>query len=91
MELLIEVIEFAVLLFLKLLGYVILARCILSFFASEDSKVMEFCYAVSEPVVAPVRNLLDRIPSLGGSGIDFSYMVTFLILTILETILLSVT
>lgn len=83
--------EVAVLLFLELLGYVILIRCVLSLFAAEETKVYAFCYAVSEPVVAPVRNLLDRVPVLGEIGIDFSYMATFFILTILKFILLSVT
>ena len=91
MESLFEIVELAVLLFLELMGYVIVVRCILSFFASEDSKVLEFCYAVSEPVVAPVRSLLDRIPALESTGIDLSYMVTFLFLSILRIILLSVT
>lgn len=91
MEALIEVFEPAVLLFLELLEYVIVVRCVLSLFASEDSKVLEFCYAVSEPVVAPFRSLLDRIPALEGFGIDLSYMATFLFLTLIRIILLSVT
>lgn len=91
MATLIDVIKMAVLLFLELLGYVIVVRCVLSLFASEDSKVMAFCYAISEPVVAPVRSLLNRIPALEGSMIDLSYMATFLFLSIVRIILLSVT
>lgn len=85
------VLEGAVLVFLDLLCYVILARCILSLFASDESKLLQFCYAVTEPFVDPVRRVLDRIPALGDSGIDFSYMATVLFLSIIRILLLSAT
>ncbi len=91
MNSLFTVLEGAVLVFLDLQCYVILARCILSWFASEDSRLLQFCYAVSEPFVAPVRKVLDRIPALGDTGIDFSYMATVLAFTIIRILLLSVT
>lgn len=90
MELFVELLEMAVLLFLELMGYVIVLRSLLSLFASEDSKVLEFCYAVSEPVIAPVRLLLNRIPALEDSMIDFSSVAAFLLLTIIRIFLLSV-
>ncbi len=90
LEEVVSVLQYAVLLFLDVLGYVIVARCILSLFASEDSKLLLFCYAVSEPVVAPVRRLLERIPALEDFPIDFSYVATFLFLTVVRTVLLSV-
>lgn len=90
MENIVSVLQYAVLLFLDVLNYIIVARCILSLFVSEDSKLLQFCYAVSEPIVAPVRHLLERIPALEDSPIDFSYVATFLFLTVVRTVLLSV-
>lgn len=90
MEAFVKVLELAVLLFLEVMGYVIVIRSLLSWFASEDSKVLAFCYTVSEPVIAPVRSLLNRIPALEESIIDFSPVVAFLFLTIIRIFLLSV-
>lgn len=90
MEAFVEVLELSVLLFLEVMGYIIVLRSLLSLLASEESKMLEFCYAVSEPVIAPVRSLLDRIPALEGSIIDFSSVVTFLFLSIIRIFLLSV-
>ena len=85
-----DIFETTVLVFLNLLGYAILARVICSLFASEESKFYQFCYVLTEPFVAPVRNLLGRIPAMADSPIDFSYMATYLLLTICRVILLSV-
>ncbi len=85
----IEVIKFAVLLFIEVLGYAMLIRAILPLLGFEESMVNVVCYAVSEPVVAPVRSLLDRVTGLRETGIDFSFMVTFLLLEIVRIFLLS--
>ena len=58
-------------------------------FGSEESRLMVVCYAVSEPVVAPVRNMLDRVPGIRDMGIDFSFMATYLLLEIVRLLLLS--
>ena len=89
MEPVFEVIKLAVLLFMEVLGYAMLIRAVLSIFGSEESKLMVVCYAVSEPVVAPVRNMLDRVPGIRDIGIDFSFMATYLLLEIVRLLLLS--
>lgn len=77
--------------FVTALSYLILARVLLQFFASEESKVFEFCYAVTEPVISPVRAALSRISSLADSPMDFSYLATFILLTIIKMMLPPVT
>ena len=84
------ILESTVVVLLTVMGYAILARSLLSLFASEESKVYMFCYAVTEPVVAPVRTLLGKIPALEDSPIDFSFMATYLLLVICRVVLLSV-
>jgi uncharacterized protein YggT (Ycf19 family) len=66
-----------------------LIRAILSIFGSEESRLLVICYAISEPVVAPVRSLMDRIPGVREVGIDFSFMATYLLLEIVRLLLLS--
>jgi uncharacterized protein YggT (Ycf19 family) len=77
--------------FITALSYLILARVILQIFASEESTALEFCYAVTEPVVSPVRNALSKIGSLADSPLDFSYVATFILLSITRLMLPSVT
>jgi len=89
LESILEVVKLAVLLFMEVLGYAMLIRAVLSILGFEESKLMVVCYAVSEPVVAPVRNMLDRVTGLRETGIDFSFMVTFLLLEIVRILLLS--
>ena len=65
----------------------LLVRVLLSFFADEESKVLSFCYAITEPVVSPVRGLLSHVPVLADSPIDFSFMATCLLITIVQSAL----
>lgn len=86
----VEIIQISVLLFMEVIGYAMLIRALLSIFGSEESRLLVICYAISEPVVAPVRSLMDRIPGMRDIGIDFSFMGTYLILMIVRIVLLSV-
>ncbi|PKM63398.1 MAG: hypothetical protein CVU97_00215 [Firmicutes bacterium HGW-Firmicutes-21] len=77
--------------FVTALSYLILARVILQLFASDESPVFEFCYAVTEPVVSTVRSALSRVGSLADSPLDLSYVATFILLTIMRLMLPSIT
>lgn len=90
MESLVEFVGVVIRLSLDLIGYAILIRCVLGFLSMDDSKVAEVCYMLTEPLVSPVRALLNRVSFLSGSGIDFSFMATYLLLRILQLLLLSV-
>lgn len=70
--------------FISVLLLFLMGRAVLGLFADEESKAFVFCYAVTEPVVSPVRNLLSRIPSLEDFPIDLSYMATCLILIFIK-------
>ncbi len=65
----------------------LLARVLLGFFADEESKAFSFCYAITEPVVSPMRGLLSHVPVLADSPIDFSFMATCLLITIVQSAL----
>ncbi len=74
--------------FLSLFVFLLLARVLWGFFSEEEeSRVYFFLYAITEPVVSPVRNLLARIPFFQESPIDFSFMATCLLISIVLTAL----
>jgi YggT family protein len=62
----------------------IFARSLLSWFPSIDRSnptvdaVIRFIYAVTEPVLKPIRDLLPR-----NSGVDFSPMIVLIIIIVL--------
>lgn len=54
----------------------------------EDNKLTSFVYSVTEPLIYPVRSLLERIPAVRDMPFDISFMVTFLLLIILQYLLM---
>ncbi len=71
--------------------FLLLARVLLSLMADGEesplARIYIFCCAVTEPVVAPTRRLLDRIPALQDSPMDFSYLDTAFIIILVESAL----
>lgn len=72
----------------NLLEFLLLARAILSWFPrTQDSQITDFLRFTTEPIVAPCRNLLDRVPALRSTPIDFSVLLAFLVLEFLQVML----
>lgn len=70
--------------FFTVLYLMLFVRIILSWFPiGRDNKLMGLLFAFTEPVLAPIRNLVNRSP-LGGSGmvLDFSPLIAFILLRI---------
>lgn len=66
----------------------LMARGLLSLFPiDEDSPIITFLLVVTEPVILPVRIVLDRFGWGEGSPIDIAFIVTFLMLAILDMFL----
>ena len=76
---------------IEVVTLLMLIRAILSWFpvADRSSKVMSFIYMVTDAVIYPVRRLLDRFESLKRSPIDISFLVTYILLHIVQIILRS--
>ncbi|MBO6053832.1 MAG: YggT family protein [Clostridia bacterium] len=75
----------AVLIVLELL---MLARALVSWLPLEEgSPVENFLFAVTEPVIMPVRALFDAFGWFEGLPIDVAFFVTFLLLSILSAVL----
>ena len=73
----------------RLLEFLLLARAVLSWFPqSHGSKLSEFLYMVTEPMIMPFRNLLNRFDAIRMMPIDISFLCAFFALEIILGILL---
>ena len=56
-------------------------RAVLSWLpVDEDSNISNFLFAMTEPVIYPVRMLLDRFEGLDEFPIDLSFIISFMLL-----------
>lgn len=76
--------------FFKIIDIFILVRVVLSWLPlNQDSALIHIVYRLTEPILGPIRKLLER-SVLGGKGlmIDFSPLIAWLILDFIESSLL---
>ena len=62
-------------------------RAIMSLFIQGDNAILNFLYSITEPVIFPVRKLLEKFDFMPGLPIDLSFLITYIILSVLESIL----
>ncbi len=75
---------------LAILGVIELAmflRAILSWFASPESRLLDFLYSVTEPAIAPVRALCEHFGWFEDLPIDIPFIITMLLLSLIETLI----
>ncbi|MEA5095850.1 hypothetical protein SDC9_67650 [bioreactor metagenome] len=71
---------------LRIIDSLILVRVLLSFFPTlQYSKVSNFIYQMTEPIMAPCRAILDKL-GLGMGMIDFSPILAFLLINLLQNL-----
>ena len=76
---------------LRVYELLFVVRAIMSWFPmAQGGGFSYFLYSVTEPVLAPIRNVLHRIPALANIPIDFSVLVAFLLIDILRTLVLNI-
>ncbi len=79
-------IAYSILSFLQLALFL---RALSSWFPQvRGSKFGTMLYALTEPMVAPVRNQLQKIPALRQMPIDFSVLIVFLLLSFLQRLVM---
>ena len=67
------------------LELLMLGRAILSWVpVDEDGPLVRFLHAMTEPVIYPVRVLLERFDLFQGLPIDMSFFFTFVLISILS-------
>lgn len=63
-------------------------RAILSWLPfDEESTLNRFLYTVTEPVILPIRKILERFKLFQGSPFDISFFIAFFVLVFLQIIL----
>ena len=72
---------------LSVLQLAMLVRAILSWFPSAPEKLENFLYAITEPLIMPMRKLFERLNWFQGLPIDMAFFATYLILTVLLLVL----
>ena len=72
-------------LLLTLLEYAMLFRAVMSWFpGARGNSFNVLLYEITEPLIAPVRSLMDRIQVLRGFPMDLSFMVTYMLLILVH-------
>jgi len=75
-------------LLLTVLQLLMFARAIFSWLPlDEESPLLYFLHAATEPFILPVRTFLERFEFFASSPLDISFFLTFILISILQTVL----
>lgn len=84
-----SVIQIALFRFVNVIYFLIIARAIMSWFIRDLSNpIARFLYEITEPLLAPIRSLLQAL-GLGGTMFDFSPLVLFFLLRMLQSFIIG--
>ncbi len=79
----------AVDMFFGLLDFLIFVRVILSWIPiGRGNPIIQLLYTLTEPILAPIRSLLNKSP-LGGMMLDFSAVFALILLYFIRVLLLN--
>lgn len=68
----------------------IILRAVLSWLpVPRDSKLVYLLYQITEPILAPIRSIVQKSSFFGSIMIDISPIIAFLLIRIIRTIVLS--
>lgn len=88
MNTLLYILQSTLSLLLSILELLMLGRAILSWFPLEDDHpLVQFFYGITEPVIYPVRVLLERYDVFQGLPIDMAFFITFILINILAILI----
>ncbi len=76
--------------FFYLLEMLILVRILLSWIVGyQGGSVMRLLYNLTEPILQPVRSMVDKSPLGGGVGLDFSPVFALILLRLVKALLMA--
>lgn len=88
MELFVELVKAFADGILMVLQIAMLVRAIFSWFPGLDENIIgDVAYSITEPVIIPVRRFMERFEAVRNFPIDLSFFVTFMLLSMLSTVL----
>ncbi len=76
-----------VLLYLSALSLMLVIRVVYPLFASEEGAAYSFIYATTEPILMPVRAVLNKSEVFSSIPVDFSTIFAFVILFFIKGLL----
>ena len=82
----------AVAMFFNVIRITLFARVLLSWFPmAHGSTIVRLLFSITEPILAPIRNMIQKSP-LGGPGmiIDFSPIIAFILIHFIQMFLLNI-
>ena len=87
MDILLEIVRNTVYIIIVVLQSAMFLRAIMSWFPFGEGKLSDFLYALTEPVIFPVRFLFDKMNWSPALPIDIPFFITFLLLSALTMFL----
>lgn len=88
MHILVYILRMTILLLVSGLELAMLVRAVLSWFPiDEESVILQILYAITEPVIFPIRALLNRLGWFQDLPIDMSFFLTFILLSVIRMLL----
>lgn len=72
---------------IDLISIAMCIRAVISWFYDGDGWFVRLLYYITEPVIMPVRLLLVKMNWLQNTPLDFSYLLTYLVLFIIQVLL----
>lgn len=82
-----QIIANVVVILLSVVQLAMLVRAILSWFPMDSNKFTDLLHALTEPFIYPVRALFYKLNWFQELPIDISFMVSYLLITVLIMIL----
>ncbi len=74
--------------FIYALQLAMMIRAILSWIPTfNESKFADFLYMITEPIIIPIRELFRKLNWFQGIPIDISFLATYILLSIISTLL----
>jgi YggT family protein len=74
--------------------WILVARVLMSWLpVSRDNRLVDVLYAVTEPVLSPIRNMISKSSLFNNSMLsmfDFSPIIAFLLIGVIRNILMSI-
>lgn len=76
--------------FFQVIYLFILIRIILSWFPiSRNNGIVAMIYSLTEPILGPIRHMIDKSPIGGGMMLDFSPVIALFVMNIVKSLLIS--
>jgi len=69
------------------MDFCLLVRVIMSWIPGDYGAIQDFIYSFTEPLLAFMRGIINKIPALRDFPIDLSFVFSYILLAVLLTVL----